>query len=600
MPTEAEAEQVLNTLSLRTQDLEKIRVELRNQAAATNERQKQVQVAAAPELAKLNKQRDEIVARLKEVDKKIHKAESIKRGRLREIREEANEERAKLFGQFEATANQAKRYRSMLAPIRALPMEVLGNIFQFFTEDGGDPQTVLWICVSWSRAALSNPQIWSRIRISPETLVNPQYLPTALRRAGNSALLDITISVSSLTHATQPTFDSFIPAIFAQGHRWRSLTIGYLPASSTPNLGADKLNTVKNLERLHLGEVLSSAPMLRVLIDHIAIHSRRLHELTVTPVFAPYYIPSWINILARVRKISINAQHEHAFQHLTKSCPSVEEVTLTATNSTLSYYVSQCLAFPAIKRLSLRDIAPLSVMGGQTIAKVTQLQLHNCVRKGANHRSPLLLTEDEKFTIHMPVLKSISIVGTQPELLLMFSAPLVEIEIVAPKLTMENMNIWLGRIWVAEKRLQHFQGNVKVLKVQFPFTAGIFLDALRRMPELEELHVKEVPNEQGAVTGGLGKTMFTMLSKISAVQEQDVAEVNSSNDVPKPKKPRFCAKLRVLSIRSTKERCEDIGAWMKVAANGRQAAGRPFEIADCKLLVGEWDRRKPGDALDFD
>jgi hypothetical protein len=111
-----------------------------------------------------------------------------------------------------AMMQELLKNRASIARIRALPQEVLGLVFIFYTGDTShSPWTLMQVNRAWRATALSTRSIWGKIMLtSPawqkygasrtkdgrELCGTKEQLDRALRRAGNAAL-DILISLAT-------------------------------------------------------------------------------------------------------------------------------------------------------------------------------------------------------------------------------------------------------------------------------------------------------------------------------------------------------------------------------------------------------------------
>jgi hypothetical protein len=134
----------------------------------------------------------------------------------------------------------ASQARSLVAPIRKLPLEILGEIF-FLTYSSIDLSdtaglstlpTVLAgnVCSSWRGVAISTRKLWSCITITMEHGLPPraiQYLKEVLKLSGN-LLLDLTVTVPCLgwfTWSEQMTSTAVFPVICKHSQRCKHLTL---------------------------------------------------------------------------------------------------------------------------------------------------------------------------------------------------------------------------------------------------------------------------------------------------------------------------------------------------------------------------------------
>jgi hypothetical protein len=134
----------------------------------------------------------------------------------------------------------ASRARSLTAPIRKLPPEILVEIFFLtyssvhFTDSwpnaGYEIPTVLAgnVCSLWQDIAISTPKLWSCITISigqglPRRAL--QRFKEVLELSGN-VLLDLTVKTPMwITEPEQMPFSALFPVIQKHSQRWKHLTL---------------------------------------------------------------------------------------------------------------------------------------------------------------------------------------------------------------------------------------------------------------------------------------------------------------------------------------------------------------------------------------
>ncbi|KAK0430507.1 hypothetical protein EV421DRAFT_1934084, partial [Armillaria borealis] len=130
--------------------------------------------------------------------------------------------------ELDEIAAARRRYRSILAPIRRLPQEVLLSIFSlcresYFGEDSLDPRKFPWflghVCHMWRDLVHSSPLLWSSVALM--TQYTSHYIDMIryhLGRSGN-ILLDVFIDGA---FRFRPLALKAMDCVYSHSHRWRS------------------------------------------------------------------------------------------------------------------------------------------------------------------------------------------------------------------------------------------------------------------------------------------------------------------------------------------------------------------------------------------
>ncbi|KAK0214233.1 hypothetical protein EDD85DRAFT_259142 [Armillaria nabsnona] len=154
-----------------------------------------------------------------------------------------------------------KQKKSLLAPIRRLPPELLCAIFKEATraEDPISSLRVALVCSSWRRLALSTHSLWSMISLDFRCPPVPRdsygaWIPLYLRRSGNEPLR-IDLQDSRHDDADLNTWPSqaVVSALFAEAQRWREVHISFMHCRSFFFLG--EFITETTFPRLELLDV---------------------------------------------------------------------------------------------------------------------------------------------------------------------------------------------------------------------------------------------------------------------------------------------------------------------------------------------------------
>ncbi|KAF5362876.1 hypothetical protein D9758_007016 [Tetrapyrgos nigripes] len=178
---------------------------------------------------------------------------------------------------------KASQYRSLLAPIRRLPPEVLQNIFQFACLEGlkvgseasSASAQITWVCTAWRKCVRSIPGLWSvlrfeRIGLTHRTIeqVGP-LLRMHLELSKPSPLyVDLDIPVLPAVNNELVSFVSKV--LISESPRWRTISLG-VPEHYDAQLLAVKeklplLHTL-HLKRSEFKDVMDAfevAPSLRI------------------------------------------------------------------------------------------------------------------------------------------------------------------------------------------------------------------------------------------------------------------------------------------------------------------------------------------------
>ncbi|KAF9014390.1 hypothetical protein BDZ89DRAFT_1076733 [Hymenopellis radicata] len=139
---------------------------------------------------------------------------------------------ASMKEECDALRSLENKYQDLLSSRRALPHELLSNIFLYarfydYDFDCLKPSGIIWqlshVCRAWRDVALSLDAFWSRIAMTfdnrAHTEKTVQLLQFVLSR---SKLLDINLYHASSPLYAHPIHDRLLDMVLAQSHRWRS------------------------------------------------------------------------------------------------------------------------------------------------------------------------------------------------------------------------------------------------------------------------------------------------------------------------------------------------------------------------------------------
>lgn len=483
-------------------------------------------------------------------------------------------------------------------------MEVLSTIFEYYVEDGGDPLTVLWVSLTWSCVALSTRGIWSKIEITGRVVDKPAILTAALRRAGTVAPLDIVIEVDvsgeqSTKHRDIRLFEAVFLPLWGQGHRWRSLAFHSLPPGGQHTWMKKALETpLSNLKSFSLGRNVDWT-VSRPLLASLAQTSLQLTHLTLlAPLF--YTLAPFSELMKRFRSVEATDTSLSAgiTARMANMCSNVEKVIIRASRAghTLKrpFYM-----FPSTTHLECHDLYIPMQINDQSLSHITHLTLHACYRQHATvlkhrSRSRPQFPETDIFKYHLPSLISLSATGDQPEVLLYFALPkLEELELTASNLSVAEGDMWIAKIWGAEKKdrrtggLMEFGRDLKALKLRVACSSTVLVEALAKMSKLEVLEVAQLSERLGFVARALDKGFFDSMGEVSESHDVQNCTDEMTSKVDKRVEFILCPGLRVLIVRTSKERYKYIAEHVAALGMIRQAAGRPLDVARCQAEHGE-------------
>ncbi|THV01391.1 hypothetical protein K435DRAFT_401427 [Dendrothele bispora CBS 962.96] len=144
-----------------------------------------------------------------------------------------------------------EKARSLLAPVRKLPNEILVEIFMLLADArlSFDPPEFVKVCKRWYSLALSTPRLWSDspiyiIRRDDQTLIQvKQWL-----RLSRMIPLHITLCGDIVSQMPSTNdHEQILQEVLAHSARWKSLRITQI-GSLVSYLGANQLNALEHVQ----------------------------------------------------------------------------------------------------------------------------------------------------------------------------------------------------------------------------------------------------------------------------------------------------------------------------------------------------------------
>jgi hypothetical protein len=215
-------------------------------------------------------------------------------------------------------------HRSIVAPIRRIPSEMLCEIFLYCLEDRSDyravekaPFQLSFVCNKWRRVVISTPQLWSYIFIRRGPIVM-EILQTWLLRSGTSPL---TLIYELDDYENFYCYDYYIDAIIPHSHRWK--VVEFVMIAEGYKFLEDRFTDIKGnlpmLERLRLRS-LGAYPEPMTVFET----APRLHALELTKMKPTLCLFPWHQLKhCHIRRFPIVQ-----FPHMLRQCTNLTHCTL--------------------------------------------------------------------------------------------------------------------------------------------------------------------------------------------------------------------------------------------------------------------------------
>ncbi|KAK0479112.1 hypothetical protein IW261DRAFT_1564479 [Armillaria novae-zelandiae] len=246
-------------------------------------------------------------------------------------------------------------YRSLFAPIRRLPLDVLLHIFLLLPVDTVDPNSAPWtlgsICYYWRSLYLSFPTLWSRIVVDTGacTTLRPKSVSmvhTSLKRSQRSPL-SIFVSCDNQSSSIFPILFSILDLLRTDSSRWSVVEV-HIPRLTYPIF--NRLGPLPMLQRI------------RITVDHgpVAVATRdslgrcpQLRDVCITGIqLSSLHLP-----LGRLISLGTIQTAEDIFRILPEA-KGLEALTISY-NSSFKSLSGEChsnmLTVPNIRRLQFRS-----------------------------------------------------------------------------------------------------------------------------------------------------------------------------------------------------------------------------------------------------
>lgn len=256
-----------------------------------------------------------------------------------------------VMGQLAAERQSLERsleeHRSIVAPIRRIPLDVLSEIFIFCADNSGSnsnskcfdvtqaPMQLSFVCNKWRRLAISISQLWSSISLKGgcefvsssgashtylfDRTIQTDMLSTWLLRSGSSPL---TLDIDALL-LKHDTLTSCITIMIPHSHRWRDVTFA-LDEEHWGMLSAVK-GQLPQLERLD-AEILGDLPDdgFNIPLDIFKV-APKLHTITMQ---SNVDSSDWLVPLKQLRSFHFNLHFAMSFPWILQECSNLKCCTV--------------------------------------------------------------------------------------------------------------------------------------------------------------------------------------------------------------------------------------------------------------------------------
>jgi hypothetical protein len=253
-----------------------------------------------------------------------------------------------LAGERQSLERSLEEYRSMVAPIRRIPLDVLSEIFFFCADSSSSgsnsnskcfdvtqaPLQLSFVCNKWRRLAISMSQLWSSISLqggheyflSPggfnmyysKRSIRTDMLSTWLLRSGSSPLT-LVIDPTWLEH---DALTSYIAILIPHSHRWRDVTFT-LDEKHWKMLSAVK-GHLPQLEKIDVDVSGNPSDDYDIPLDIFEV-APKLHTITMQ-----YNVDSsdWLVPWDQLKCLHFNLHFPMSLPWILESCPNLARCTV--------------------------------------------------------------------------------------------------------------------------------------------------------------------------------------------------------------------------------------------------------------------------------
>ncbi|KAJ7585176.1 hypothetical protein C8J56DRAFT_829434 [Mycena floridula] len=278
-------------------------------------------------------------------------------------------------------------YRSMLSPIRHIPIEILAHIFAFFCEENllamdssrGDtisiPGSVLvQVCSQWRQVALATGELWTTIRVDGQQLDDGDLesrapiLQFPLKRSNNYPL-SLIINVGEYTVRLYRPMSELVELLVKHSFRWRSVELHATSLRSTGCLSSIK-GRVPLLEHIQADLLTDSEfPSLDVFQEAPMLTSAMVYEdMSPGSIILPWNQLRTIEMFFPRKPMEILA-----------CCPQILELIISAPSRDATEEIDLTLGLQALTVTDIHGNHPVDILNHFTLPDLKTLTLGGLV-----------------------------------------------------------------------------------------------------------------------------------------------------------------------------------------------------------------------------
>jgi hypothetical protein len=254
-----------------------------------------------------------------------------------------------VMGQLAAERQSLERsleeHRSIVAPIRRIPLDVLSEIFVFCADSSGSnsnskcfdvtqaPLQLSFVCNKWRGLAISMSQLWSSISLQggrediyswgrsqtfSKRSIRTDMLSTWLLRSGSSPL---TLSINPLWLERDP-LTSCIAILIPHSHRWRD--VKFTLDEEHWEMLSDVKGHLPQLEKIDVDVLRDPSDVFDIPLDIFEV-APKLHTITMK-----YNLDSsdWLVPWGQLKCLHFNLHFSLILPWILESCPNLARCTI--------------------------------------------------------------------------------------------------------------------------------------------------------------------------------------------------------------------------------------------------------------------------------
>ena len=371
---------------------------LNDKIATLEEKRRQLQ---EKEVEILRPTMDELHHRICAIQREMARLWTDYTSRMSKAQEYTQQQIAELQQQIADLEQGNSHSKSLLAPIRRLPAELLTQIFVIAIGCyEHDPFGIMRVCRAWHATVLSMSRVWSRFTVRPWTSkAQIDFLVERTKQVPLDVVVDLTPSRHSFMQSikTRGGYRGLALAVATMG-RWRTLTVAAFPNEQDVSAeeGGFPVTFSGPMEQLEAFKIMGicemSAPFNWLLDTVTTTSTERLTYIEIATPSALYYLasPNYHSVFRRLRHFKVDVREMRDPVDILPCFENLE--VLEAYRLRLSTY-GHDVDLPIVRTLRRMSIKVVSVqwMSGRTFPSLEDCTIiwpHNpetlCLRGGVD------------------------------------------------------------------------------------------------------------------------------------------------------------------------------------------------------------------------